>query len=301
MSMQVRRRRTVVLGGLVALVLVAGCQSPPEGPLGTQPTPAAPVTSQPEQATPAPTTASASATAANSKPEATSTRSATPTEEPKPTESQSVDALPRLYEVECGGNVGGDWEYETFDSLEAAWDYQGPIPLTSCNAKIEWDAEQPDNEKAVADTLGLDDSGIRDAYGLCGAKDSFYTMDIRPMEKEEYAERTVREMRAMLALCPDFPRAEKVRSNLIEAELAIGQRETGDRLGDGTYVVGKDIKPGAWVVQKSKENCYWEVLDNSGGTIDNDFVMASTRLVVELSPSHYAFHTQGCGEWVHEN
>lgn len=282
---------------VTSLILVAGCQRATEVPSAPTSTPA-PTTEQ--AAAPSAAAASPSTKAAQTKRKAPATKSSTPTKKPKKA-PQRVSALPRIYEVECGGNTGGGrWKYETFDSLEEAWNYTGSIPMTSCEVRIERGAEQPEVEKQAAELLGLSEREIIDAYGLCGAKDGFYTMDVRPMEGES-ADRSVREMRSMLALCPDFPKAAKVRSTLVEAELAIGQREAGDRVGDGTYVVGEGIQPGAWVVEKSHENCYWELLDNAGNIMDNNFVTASTRVAVTIAPAHYVFHTAGCGEWVRQS
>jgi hypothetical protein len=76
-------------------------------------------------------------------------------------------------------------------------------------------------------------------------------------------------------------------------------------IGDGTYVVGTDIKPGLYKTSGPADtgalaNCYWERdRDLSGGMdsiIAND--NASGPTTVQISASDKAFKTSGCAPWV---
>ena len=75
-------------------------------------------------------------------------------------------------------------------------------------------------------------------------------------------------------------------------------------IGDGTYVVGTDIKPGLYKTtgpsDSSLPNCYWERdRDLSGGMdsiIANDNPKGQTT--VQIASSDKAFKTSGCAPWV---
>jgi hypothetical protein len=76
-------------------------------------------------------------------------------------------------------------------------------------------------------------------------------------------------------------------------------------IGDGTYVVGTDIKAGLYKTAGPADtggfaNCYWERdRDLSGGMgsiIANDNTSGPTT--VQISSSDKAFKTSGCATWV---
>jgi hypothetical protein len=77
-------------------------------------------------------------------------------------------------------------------------------------------------------------------------------------------------------------------------------------IGDGTYVVGTDIKPGLYKTTGPADdgsglaNCYWERdRDLSGGMdsiIANDNSNGPTT--VQISSGDKAFKTSGCASWV---
>ena len=76
-------------------------------------------------------------------------------------------------------------------------------------------------------------------------------------------------------------------------------------IGDGTYVVGTDIKPGLYKTTGPADtgdlaNCYWERdRDLSGGMgsiIANDNTSGPTT--VQISASDKAFKSNGCASWV---
>ncbi len=69
--------------------------------------------------------------------------------------------------------------------------------------------------------------------------------------------------------------------------------------GDGTYQVGKDIKPGTYVSSAPVSgNCYWARLSGSNGLdsiIDNN--NSSGQSLVTIQPSDKFFETNGCNTW----
>jgi hypothetical protein len=77
--------------------------------------------------------------------------------------------------------------------------------------------------------------------------------------------------------------------------------------GDGTYVVGTDIKPGLYKSagpsadsNAAFRNCYWERDKDLNGTLNsiaqNDNTQGQTT--VKISSADAAFKTAGCAPWV---
>jgi hypothetical protein len=71
--------------------------------------------------------------------------------------------------------------------------------------------------------------------------------------------------------------------------------------GDGTYLVGEDIKPGTYRAPGSNAGCYWERLRNLKGgmnsIIANDLTSKKSPQLVTIAPSDMAFNTEDCGTW----
>ena len=70
--------------------------------------------------------------------------------------------------------------------------------------------------------------------------------------------------------------------------------------GDGTWVVGKDIKPGTYRNPDPSSGCYWERLRNfSGGgrAIIANGLDTGGPIVVQILGTDEGFNSQDCGEW----
>jgi hypothetical protein len=69
--------------------------------------------------------------------------------------------------------------------------------------------------------------------------------------------------------------------------------------GDGTFLVGKDVKPGTYRTTgpKSGSSCYWQRSGDASGTniIANDNIAGAA--VVEIKSSDVAFKTSRCAAW----
>ncbi|BCJ71204.1 hypothetical protein CS0771_07480 [Catellatospora sp. IY07-71] len=107
----------------------------------------------------------------------------------------------------------------------------------------------------------------------------------------EMALASANEIRAALILCPKHPRASQWK--LVAA---------GKIFSDGTYLVGKEIKPGTYVIQLGADegtihDCYWERTNKSGNIIDNNFILSAKRAQVTIRSSDYSFHSKDCGTW----
>jgi ABC-type Fe3+-hydroxamate transport system substrate-binding protein len=66
----------------------------------------------------------------------------------------------------------------------------------------------------------------------------------------------------------------------------------GGLLGDGTFIIGSDVQPGTYKAPDSGSQCYWELKDASGGTIDN-YIQAGPAVVV-IPPSAFSITTARC-------
>lgn len=108
----------------------------------------------------------------------------------------------------------------------------------------------------------------------------------------------ITEVQGWLAECPALPDAKALRAAVERSQKANAQTARGERFLAGTYVVGKDIKPGTYVVDQASAGCYWERTDATGEIIDNNFVAGSTRVQVTILASDYSFTNEGCGEFV---
>lgn len=129
-------------------------------------------------------------------------------------------------------------------------------------------------------------------YSLCAEVEGYYTEKNNALSGGQ-----ANEAAAMLMICPDFPKAKQVRANLGHGTKVDREIREGVRFFDGTYRVGKQIKPGTYFIPKTADDCYWERLDRKGNILANNFVHEGTRVEVRIRPSDYSFRAEGCGEW----
>ena len=66
---------------------------------------------------------------------------------------------------------------------------------------------------------------------------------------------------------------------------------------DGLFKVGEEIEPGIYQTELSVSDCYWERVDESGNTIDNNFIVGAPQARVTVSSSDFGFTSRGCGSW----
>lgn len=102
----------------------------------------------------------------------------------------------------------------------------------------------------------------------------------------------------------DTDYALETKCELILLEYAPLQ-EVGDVLAPGTYLIGRDIKPGTYKGQAGEEftdSCYWARLANVSGDLDsilaNDNALGS--YYVQVLESDFALQTKCTLEWVSE-
>jgi len=72
--------------------------------------------------------------------------------------------------------------------------------------------------------------------------------------------------------------------------------------GDGTYQVGKDIKPGTYRTRTGSTNCYYARLKGFSGSLGDILANNNTDApaVVTIKPSDKGFESQNCGTWTQD-
>lgn len=68
---------------------------------------------------------------------------------------------------------------------------------------------------------------------------------------------------------------------------------------DGTYQVGKDIKPGTYRTRVGSSGCYYARLKGFGGTIDDIIANNTTDApaIVTIAATDKGFESENCGTW----
>lgn len=252
------------------LLLLAGC--------GATPTPAtsgkAPETTTTRQATPAPTTETPSPDPTTTAPltiELACGQPATPVYVPLSAEGRP--ALPQLWS-----------QHVTCDAGSAIARLPDTFPVTT-----------PLQQAVVAayDPQGTEpEHTLYSAYQLCASNDptGYYSTpnDLSPDQ--------IKEVNALLLLCPDHPNAVTWSKNIARGQAAAKALANGTRVFDGTYRVPEQMKRGTFVVHDVL-NCYWETRDAAGKILANDFVTAAPQVRVTLDSRAAVFTARGCGQW----
>ncbi|MCN9241906.1 hypothetical protein NGF19_14085 [Streptomyces sp. RY43-2] len=69
--------------------------------------------------------------------------------------------------------------------------------------------------------------------------------------------------------------------------------------GDGSYQVGKDVKPGTYRTADNSDGCYWERAKDASGEFEailaNDNVTGTSYVTIKASDK--LFKTNGCADW----
>ncbi|MFI6282066.1 hypothetical protein [Streptomyces sp. NPDC050988] len=87
------------------------------------------------------------------------------------------------------------------------------------------------------------------------------------------------------------------------APSAVGKVSSGGFPGDGTYVVGNDIKPGTYRSAGPQggliTSCYWARLSSTSGEVKDIIANGATSgpTTVTIAATDKAFNTTGCKAW----
>jgi len=221
--------------------------------------------------------------------------SRTPTPAPAPTPTGAS------FKISCDDEEGD--VTDEFASPEEAWDELSMDQRVDCKGRWGWahrdgahtHHDYTDSELEALETADYEDRSLPLLYGRCAESHLGDTEGKYPWTASQ-----INEVRGALALCPDHPERDIIEERMAEPEQAEAQRDQGERFGNGTYRVGEDIQPGTYVVEVGEafDGCYWQRLDASGNTIDNNFISSGFRAEVTIAASDHSFNTKRCGEWV---
>lgn len=133
-------------------------------------------------------------------------------------------------------------------------------------------------------------SSIKYAYQHCVEHDTTFFLRDWPLSEPQ-----AREARQALALCPNHPNGDAIRSRIAGLERDKQLRAEGRLFSSGIFRVGTKIEPGTYYTTNVKD-CYWERLNGAGAIIDNYFGTA-LRVQVYISSSDFSFRSERCGTW----
>jgi hypothetical protein len=190
-----------------------------------------------------------------------------------------------------------------FTSPEEAWEDLSTDERADCEGRWGWSHrdgahthhDYNEAELEALETAEYEDRSLSTLYGMCAESHLGDHEATKP-----WSEGQLKELKGALILCPDHPERDIMKDRTAEAVQAETEREQGQRFGNGTYRVGDDIQPGTYVVEVDEafDGCYWQRLDASGNTIDNNFISSGFRAQVTIAASDHSFSSERCGEWV---
>ena len=72
-----------------------------------------------------------------------------------------------------------------------------------------------------------------------------------------------------------------------------------DAIGDGSYLVGKDIETGQYKATGDPDAmlCYADTQDKDGKILEQETADAGDTVIIRIKKSAYSFKSQGCGTW----
>ncbi|MGH2797110.1 MAG: hypothetical protein ACRDM0_05400 [Thermoleophilaceae bacterium] len=107
---------------------------------------------------------------------------------------------------------------------------------------------------------------------------------------------------AVVAIAPDDVGFESQGCGAWSADLSAVKAPDAP-FGNGTFIVGTDITPGAWRAAGGS-TCYWARLSGFGGSTLGDIIanhIGEGAAVVQIQASDVGFTSSGCGEWTKAN
>jgi len=230
--------------------------------------------------------AMSSSTIAASSPPTTETPSSTPT-------SEGV-----TFSISCETDDGDN----AFSTWQEAWDSPYAKDLAFCDASIESGASLSAAQETALKAAGREDPDeITDLAALCSDVTGDYATGSGTFEDAENYDDDgatgLADVRGMMILCPDFPRAKTLTARIAATVKTLSARKKGTRFDDDSHRVGKEIKSGTYVAHPDDDGCYWERLDRKGNILANNFVGGTTRVQATIRSSDYTFHSERCGTW----
>lgn len=240
-----------------------------------------------------------SAEATGTKATSIPTKKASPTSEATPaSRGETLSLDPDGIEVRYVCRVKPESTKQAFWSMEEAW---AAAPMEVCDAaRIDPNTGEVDKRppseaqiKALETAYGpdYDPRALYILYGICGQTAG---------ELIDKGGRTA-ELEGALVLCPDHPKAATMQENIASvkdliAELQEDKRKTdaGTLVGRGSHLIGVDIQPGTWRSTGAVKDCFWELLDAQGETIEEDYISIASEVIIEVPASATGLRISGC-------
>lgn len=198
------------------------------------------------------------------------------------------EVIPLTFSLTC---YTDSWERAEIGSIEDAWAQEN---IASCSVTAV--GEEITEKQREALNVAYPDGSSTD-YSDIELLEILYGICAKPKPHLAINEGQLQETNGAAILCPNHPEIEGLQTGDEQAFADREARERGELIGDGKYLIGTEIVPGVWETTGRVEDCYWEISDDQGNIIDNNFVSVSEGLTVEISDWASGFTTEGCGAW----
>lgn len=182
-----------------------------------------------------------------------------------------------------------DFESYAFTSYRDAWEIESDDCSTTIDRPLTAEERKIGRSAFGRD---YDEHDVAAIYDTCAEAEFTNYND----PDDEPGEREINELAGALILCPDHPGVKRAAKQVAAWRKLWRLEKAGRSFTDGTYRVGKDIKPGTYVT-RNVDGCYWERQNRSGRTIDNYFTNGAKRVEVTIRSSDYGFFARDCGRW----
>lgn len=222
-------------------------------------------------------------------------------------EAARVRSLRYSFKCSPSGKAITAKDNQSFTKLQEIWAAPDFARFKSCDLRVggKWYMDryelEPD-EAAVVKQIGADGGDNSAPYMAYGSVLLLCALPPEDGWDHKYGERPagpkIRAVaKAAVTMCPDAPHsAELVR---VAGGVPPAPKTS---MGDGTFVVGKDIAAGAYQVAvpagaNGVHDCYWERTSPQEATIDNDFISFAPQGPVVTVYAGEGFLSTSCGSW----
>lgn len=220
-------------------------------------------------------------------------------------EAPRVRSLRYSFKCSASENAITAKDNKSFTTLQEIWAAPAFPDFKSCDLRIggiwyrDWYDLEPD-EAAVVKQIGADGGDASAPYMAYGSVLLLCAIPPKDGWDHRYGERPTGPKikavaKAAATMCRDAPHAAEL------ARVAGGVPPAPKTsMGDGTFVVGKDIAEGAYQVTvpagaNGVHDCYWERTSPQGATIDNDYISFAPQTPVVTVYAGEGFVSKRCG------
>lgn len=214
-----------------------------------------------------------------------------PEPEPRPQSIVEITAKTRPFSATCSSSDYG--KKTQVSNMEEALSLP-PDLRASCEVTLSGSALYPFEHEALKAGEYKPDS-LHILYELCLKQHLYFS------ERRFLSVGQAKEAKAALVLCPDHPDHANIEASLQESERLAKLKAEGRTFGPGAFKVGQQIQPGSYYSEvygeQPFEACYWEMRDEAGQILDNNFAPDVFRVEVTIPDFAYSFSSEGCGQF----